>query len=351
MHPAIANLTFGVEFEVVVPPQFNRTAAALEVGRRAGLTIDSNVGPSGRNWKVVGDGSVRGPGTPLEFVSRHVPPLQGEAGLQEASNVANALREMGAIVNPSCGFHVHVGVPSGAGIDFFKNLVKLYGRYEEVIDSIMPPSRRGNGHNAYYCKSVKLIRPEVIDRAQGVTELALAIQRASGADRERYHKVNLMAFRKHHTVEFRQHSGTVDATKTINWVVTCLKLVAAALAGKTGADTAQRIAWDLSRLVGKQAHVAKLIARPEGATNEEIKAAHHGVIKGARSHLKKTGLPYRVERDRVTGKERFFAAGLETTVVAPHPVTLQGLADLIDADADLRAYLEARQQATNDPTR
>jgi hypothetical protein len=34
----------------------------------------------------------------------------------------------------------------------------------------------------------------------------------------RYFKVNLQALRVHGTVEFRQHSGTVDGTKVENWV-------------------------------------------------------------------------------------------------------------------------------------
>lgn len=34
----------------------------------------------------------------------------------------------------------------------------------------------------------------------------------------RYFKVNLMSFQRHGTIEFRQHSGTVNATKIANWV-------------------------------------------------------------------------------------------------------------------------------------
>ena len=34
----------------------------------------------------------------------------------------------------------------------------------------------------------------------------------------RYHKVNVMAFSSHKTIEFRHHSGTTDFNKIENWI-------------------------------------------------------------------------------------------------------------------------------------
>jgi hypothetical protein len=34
----------------------------------------------------------------------------------------------------------------------------------------------------------------------------------------RYYKLNLSAINVHGTIEFRQHSGTVNAEKAVNWV-------------------------------------------------------------------------------------------------------------------------------------
>lgn len=41
----------------------------------------------------------------------------------------------------------------------------------------------------------------------------------------RYHKVNLSSFWRHHTVEFRHHSGTTDFAKISNWVRLLSRLI------------------------------------------------------------------------------------------------------------------------------
>jgi hypothetical protein len=131
--------------------------------------------------------------------------------------------------------------------------------------------------------------------------------------------------------------------------MTCLRLVAAAQAGKTGetADTVARsIAWDaIAGLRGKQAHVSSLIARPQGATNEEIRVAFGYATISARKQLRDAGLPYRVTRDAVTGKDRFHAAPGATTAAAPAPLTLAGLADLIGSDDAEREYFSRRAES------
>jgi hypothetical protein len=240
--------------------------------------------------------------------------------------------------------HVHVGARN-ENLDFFKNLVKLYARFEEALDSIMPPSRRGN--EAYYARTLKRTTQAAIDAANSVNQLSRAVWQSSGASQPRYHKVNLEAFAKHGTVEFRQHSGTVEAGRATNWIYTCLQLVASAKEGKIGVGSAARIAWDLTRLVGKQRHCAMLIARPQGATNQEIRDCFGYRTLSARTNLKKAGLAFREERDRASGKTRFFA--LLPTANTPAdaadvPATLDGLATLIEATPEQKEYFARRRE-------
>ena len=56
----------------------------------------------------------------------------------------------------------------------------------------------------------------------------------------RYHKVNLEAYSRHKTVEFRQHSGTTNFTKMRNWVLFLHKLVTFATRGQVPTATALR---------------------------------------------------------------------------------------------------------------
>lgn len=341
MHPSIAALTFGAEFEVLLPPHFRQDTAAAEFSRLMGEPVSPRLAMAQPGqWKVVTDGSVSGPGcVGLEFVS---PILQGQPGLDNIARAVAALRAMGATVNKSCGFHVHVG-GHDRSVGFFKTLVKLYGRFEDAIDMLMPAGRRGN--QEYYCRAVDLVRG--IDAAASVAELGSMLVRASRGGAVKYHKVNIAPLGKP-TVEFRHHAGTVDAVKAINWITTCLRLVRAAMDGKTGesgATAVQAIAWDLARLSGKQLHAATLVARAQGATNDEIRAAYGHRVFSAKKQLTDARLAYRVVRER--GKDRFFAVlPTETVEVvaadAPFPVTLDGLADLIGSEGAEREYFRAR---------
>jgi hypothetical protein len=342
MHSSISSLTFGAEYEVVSP--VSREVAARRVSEISGIPVYSGVGqcPAG-SWKIVGDGSIqlRGMGVAgLEFVS---PVLSGQAGLDQVTRVVNAIKQIGCKVNSSTGHHVHVGRPT-TRIDFFKDLLKLYGRFETAIDSFMPSSRRGN--SAYYCRSVANVRREVLNSAQTLAELQRAQISASGAGGAKYHKVNIAPAGKP-TVEFRHHAGTVEAVKSVNWIVTCLRMVALANEGKIGEGTAQMVAWDLARLVGKQAHCAQLIARPEGATNEEIRLAFGYRTISARKQLKDAGLPFREVKDAATGKVRFHAVATPASEgeAVGYPATVEGFADLIEATPEQRAYFRGRVAA------
>ena len=337
MHPSVTSLTFGAEFEVCSP--LSRPALAARITELSGKPVWADYGsaPTAQHWKIVSDGSIRGAGHALEVVS---PVLSGQAGLDNVASVVNALKAIGCSVNQTTGMHVHVGRPTSR-IDFFKDLLKLYGRFEDAIDSLMPRSRRANA--AFYCRTVKLNR-QAIEQAQTVSDLQRAQVRASGAQSAKYHKVNLAPLGKP-TVEFRQHNGTVNATAAVNWISVCLRLVALAKEGQIGEGTANRVAWDLARLVGKQADCARLIARPEGATNNEIRLACGYRTISARKQLKDAGLPFREVRDSATGKSRFFAAASEVQVAGGVPnyaPTVDGLADLIEADAEQKAYLAER---------
>jgi hypothetical protein len=42
---------------------------------------------------------------------------------------------------------------------------------------------------------------------------------------DRYQKLNLESLERHGTIEFRQHSGTVDAEKAVNWVRLCTAFI------------------------------------------------------------------------------------------------------------------------------
>ena len=168
------------------------------------------------------DSSLNGNDT-FELVS---PILVGEAGLRELEKVCWVLDLCDVKVNGSCGLHVHIDA-AGFSMATWRNLALSYKHLEPVIDRFMPASRRDN----YYCKGLGHVSDEMIRSARTVNELKNRIG-------NRYHKVNLEAYSRHKTVEFRQHSGTTNFTKMRNWVLFLHKLVTFATRGQVPAATA-----------------------------------------------------------------------------------------------------------------
>ena len=148
------------------------------------------------HWKVINDASIRGIAG-CEFVS---PILNGKNGFDQIKRVCNALAQVNAKINSSCGLHVHHDASDFDRTQLFK-AVKVYQRMEKHIDSMMPKSRREN--NNRFCQTVV-----------GLKESEIA---QPGCNR--YRKINLQSFFRHGTIEFRHHSGTVEAAKIINWVL------------------------------------------------------------------------------------------------------------------------------------
>ena len=185
------------------------------------------------------DSSLNGNNT-FELVS---PILVGEAGLRELEKVCWVLELCGVKVNDSCGLHVHIDA-AGFNMETWRNLALSYKHLEPVIDGFMPASRRDNR----YCWGLGHVSDEMIRSARTVDEL-------KGRIGDRYHKVNLEAYSRHKTVEFRQHSGTTNFTKMRNWVLFLHKMVTFATRGQVPAATALR---DIPFLDGEQKLYYKL---------------------------------------------------------------------------------------------
>ena len=194
------NRKFGIELEIVGINQ--------EAARKAMQAVNIKVQQEGYNhntrkhWKIIPDGSVH---NGFEIVS---PILKGEAGLEEAEIVARALEDAGAYANRTCGFHVHFDARD-MSLPHVKAIMRRYARHETEIDAFMPPSRRGNSNQ--YCHSLQGIMGQSFEAATSTEALA-------ATQPSRYYKVNLKSYQRHDTIEFRQHSGTVNAVKICNWI-------------------------------------------------------------------------------------------------------------------------------------
>lgn len=203
-----SKITFGVEIECY---NFTRNHLINNASAK-GLRVHSegyNHTDTARYFKIVSDSSLVGENT-QEVVS---PILRGNDGLNSLQTLCKSLSEIDAKVNVSCGLHVHIGAANMSDAHYCR-LVRNYQKIEGVIDTFMPNSRRGN--NSRWCHTL-----QGIDFSSCTTKEDIA--RAMNGDR--YFKVNAQAYYRHHTIEFRQHSGTTDYEKISNWVLFLAKLV------------------------------------------------------------------------------------------------------------------------------
>lgn len=152
-----------------------------------------------RKWMLKYDGSVSGG----ELVSPH---LGGNiSGIEKdiANNIAT-LDVYNPMISVSCGFHVHIFIP-GTDKRVRERVWWIYSRLQEEISSMLPPSRRGNK----YCKALD----------------------GGPKYHDRYYAVNLTSYEKCQSVEFRQHSGTLELEKIMAWVHICQAIVFTAMRG------------------------------------------------------------------------------------------------------------------------
>jgi hypothetical protein len=266
-------LDFGVEIEFIAPAgsTYVGVAAAIEAAGVSCLNAGYTHRAERERWKIVTDGSLRSMHVPggvgMELVS---PPLS-EANFEQIEKVGAVLTQLGAVVNRSCGLHIHIGARNRMSVAALKKLAELYVQHECLIDQLLPPSRRGNANQ--YCGS-NATRADMVrlNQATTVTEIASAV----GGEHNRYVKLNFTAYWKHGTVEFRHHSGTVDAQKIIKWVIFCSKMVETAvreagqpIAGGTH-GIGERAYWQSGRA---RRVIYRLLSREEGATSEDIRLA------------------------------------------------------------------------------
>lgn len=352
--------TFGVEIEFYLPADGTVQGAAQAVSSRLGqgrCAAEDYNHITREHWKIVTDRSLGDMRRGRELVS---PILRGPEGLAQAEAAVEALTDYGCTVSRACGLHVHVGVPRGTTAQvaqFFRNLFKLYARFEPVIDRFMPPSRRANQNT--YCQSMTPISSQAVDRAEDVT----AIICLNGGSR--YQKVNFQAYRSHSTVEFRQHSGTLDSAKVRNWTMLCLRMVDAAWTGRSETEVATPAPVEVPAVAavtqvpminrgrpGTRARiVGDLLLRPEGVTAAEARAATGWQAISIPALAQTCGLTIVGQRTGHTIRYRAVSAAT-TQIAAPTPTqtvttdaTLDELMNLTGASDAERAYF--RNRTTN----
>lgn len=190
-------------------------------------------------WRVVRDGSVP---DGCEVVS---PVLSGAAGLTQVKNVVKAMNKAGAKATQDCGLHVHVSAGDLSVIEL-QNVARRYNAFETTIDTFVASRRRGN--ESRWCRSMdevlRNIETSIFDENPKTFVEAIG---------DRYFKLNLQAYLRHGTVEFRQLEGTTSWTKIVNWIEFCVSFVEASRLNTETVTTYTQAALDQYRGLSSKA--------------------------------------------------------------------------------------------------
>lgn len=217
-------MKIGIEIEFHAPMSKLSLATTLQT-LGLDVTAPGYTHTVSSGWKIVDDGSVYGLSEffGMELVS---PILNSDSETDMATlrSICRAIQKLGCRVSKACGLHVHVDA-TDLTAEQVLHVWTRYQAFEEKIDAMVPSNRRAN--SGAYCMSLR-------NRAvHGQTKEALA--RCA----DRYFKVNLQSLSRHGTIEFRQHSGTINADTIANWASFCVGFVQASMSN-TGTVVASR---------------------------------------------------------------------------------------------------------------
>jgi len=224
----------GLEYEIGFPASLETTAKQLSAATGISVQASGYTHRGIGHWKIVTDRSVNVEGKHgAELVS---PKLEGFDVLREVQKMLDAIGRLPGHpkVNATAGHHVHFDGSKNMTLDDVKKIAASFFVHEEAFDVLLPPSRQGDKNQ--YVRS---------HRVHMGCDDATAIQRIRSArdfdalnetfcpDCEgrvpvtRYYKLNLTNLSTAYvergreaikTIEFRQHSATWEASKSIAWI-------------------------------------------------------------------------------------------------------------------------------------
>ena len=127
-------------------------------------------------------------------------------------------------VNPSCGLHVHVGDGNkGFPLDTVKNLCLLATGFEQQFNSLHPLHRIDN----LYAKPPGRALPPgspleklaAIDALTSISDIVEHFNVFEGVnDPAMAYNLGNLLYTNKHTIEFRQHAGSLEPMEVIKWV-------------------------------------------------------------------------------------------------------------------------------------
>ena len=155
------------------------------------------------------------------------PAIQTQEEFKRLAIVCRTLKALGIKVNSTCGLHVHVESHSQKK-PVVSALLKNYAFNEKEIEQHLPYHRQkghfiGNRILPHGEDRIKYI--EKMEKIEGLSRSASEVVDALNL-KDKFNRISFVTlFSPQNTIEFRQHHGTLNFSKIMNWVNTTDQLV------------------------------------------------------------------------------------------------------------------------------
>lgn len=239
--------TIGVEIEMT---GLTRKAAAETVAKHFGTTavyVGGNYQAyevkdnGGRIWKLMYDSSIEaqkklenGEITTLvgsDYKVELVTPILNYSDIETLQEVIRKVRKAGALVNPSCGTHIHIGA-SDFTPKTVRNLVNNIASKEDLLIHALKVHENRLGRycrktNQRFLKELNEKKPETMAQLAAIwydEPESRAVRGHGHYDNSRYTICNLHALFTKKTIEFRVFNSTLHAGEIKSAIQLCLAL-------------------------------------------------------------------------------------------------------------------------------
>lgn len=232
----------------IINPLQRTLGVEIELGSYG--TVRNEPGNKHINWEMAHDGSVAGSGQ--ELVTH---PMSGDRYIYGMSALTRRLLTDGAVVNSSCGYHVHVDAAEMGPMDLRRILVAFYLVQNNLYGTLVSPTR-DNEWGRTYCAKLRCDPAEIMlmeDKAvfvnwlhnwlygvtlpaktdyEGNTEVYRSVLRKIDSqlkqfkntkymNRARRWALNFHSWMMRGTLEFRLKEGTLNPGDLIMWPLWC----------------------------------------------------------------------------------------------------------------------------------
>jgi len=237
-------MMFGVEIEGAIRNKAELEGKIAEDGIEVCQTGYTGTSGNSSRWRISTDASVSSPAG-YESVELVSPKLFGfrEIGLKQLKKILEIWNQVGAEHPASAGTHIHV---NGYGLDnseFLKKLALVWAKIEtNFVWYLVSPSRRKNN---YCCRLNE--------------DYFVTLANSGHRHLSRYYSLNLAAYNRHNTIEFRIFNSSTDYEKIFSWIVLVLCLVEAVRNGFDAKDIPDEFKLFLDRIIGRDGELSYVL--------------------------------------------------------------------------------------------